>query len=81
MIKNFKPIIDNSVLLLIAGMVGLIVSSVAQIFMIVAKDIFAFLFNNKDFVLTIEVGGFSLNLIPLLICIPSSLLVALLMYF
>ena len=81
MIKNFKPIIDNSVLLLIAGMVGLIVSSVAQIFMIVVKDIFAFLFNNKDFVLTIEVGGFSLNLIPLLICIPSSLLVALLMYF
>ena len=81
MIKNFKPIIDNSVLLLIAGMVGLIVSSVAQIFMIVAKDIFAFLFNNKDFILTIEVGGFSLNLIPLLICIPSSLLVALLMYF
>ena len=81
MIKDFKPIIDNSVLLLIAGMVGLIVSSVAQIFMIVAKNIFTFLFNNKDFVLTIEIGDFSLNLIPLLICIPSSILVALLMYF
>ena len=81
MIKDFKPIIDNSVLLLIAGMVGLIVSSVAQIFMIIAKNIFTFLFNNKDFVLTIEIGDFSLNLIPLLICIPSSILVALLMYF
>mgnify|MGYP006084895125 FL=1 len=81
MIKNFKPIIDNSVLLLVAAIVGLIVSSVAQIFMIVAKDIFAFIFKNKDFVLTIEIGDISLNLIPLLICVPSSILVALLMYY
>ena len=81
MIKNFKPIIDNSVLLLVAAIVGLIVSSVAQIFMIVAKDIFAFIFKNKDFVLTIEIGDISLNLIPLLICVPSSILVAMLMYY
>ena len=81
MIKNFKPIIDNSVLLLVAAIVGLIVSSVAQIFMIVAKDIFAYVFKNKDFVLTIEIGDISLNLIPLLICVPSSILVALLMYY
>ena len=81
MIKNFKPIIDNSVLLLVAAIVGLIVSSVAQIFMIVAKDIFAFIFKNKDFVLTIEIGDVSLNLIPLLICVPSSILVAMLMYY
>jgi CIC family chloride channel protein len=38
-------------------------------------------FYNKDFVLTFEIGSFSLNLIPLLICIPSSILVGLLMYF
>jgi CIC family chloride channel protein len=81
MIKNFKPIIDNSVLLVVAAIVGLIVSSVAQIFMIVAKNIFAFIFKNKDFVLTIEIGDISLNLIPLLICVPSSILVALLMYY
>ena len=81
MIKDFKPIIDNSVLLLVAAIVGLIVSSVAQIFMIVAKDIFAFIFENKDFILTIEIGDISLNLIPLLVCIPSSILVALLMYY
>jgi len=64
-----------------AAAVGLIVSGVAQVFMIVAKNLFAFIFNNKDFVLTIEIGTLSLNLIPLLICIPSSILVALLMYF
>ena len=81
MIKNFKLIIDNSVLLVVAAIVGLIVSSVAQIFMIVAKDIFAFIFENKDFILTIEIGDISLNLIPLLVCIPSSILVALLMYY
>ena len=80
-INNYKKIIENSVLLLVAAVVGLIVSAVAQIFMIAAKNIFTFIFNNKDFELTIEIGTFSLNLLPLLICIPSSILVALLMYF
>ena len=81
LIKNFKNLRENLVLLLMAAAVGLIVSGVAQVFMIVAKNLFAFIFNNKDFVLTIEIGTLSLNLIPLLICIPSSILVALLMYF
>ena len=81
LIKNFKNLRENLVLLFIAAAVGLIVSGVAQVFMIVAKNLFAFIFNNKDFVLTIEIGTLSLNLIPLLICIPSSILVALLMYF
>ena len=49
--------------------------------MIVAKNLFYFIFKNKDFVLTFEIGSLSLNLIPLLICIPSSILIALLMYF
>jgi len=60
-----------------AAAVGLIVSGVAQVFMIVAKNLFAFIFNNKDFVLTIEIGTLSFNLILLLRCIPSSILVAL----
>ena len=71
-INNYKKIIENSVLLLVAAVVGLIVSAVAQIFMIAAKNIFTFIFNNKDFEFTIEIGTFSLNLLPLLICIPSS---------
>ena len=80
-INNYKKIIENAILLLVAAVVGLIVSAVAQVFMIAAKTIFNFIFKNKNFELTIEIGNFSLNLLPLLICIPSSILVALLMYF
>lgn len=80
-IKNFKLIKENLVLLILAALVGLIVSGVAQLFMIVAQNLFAFIFKNKDFILTFEIGSISLNIIPLLICIPSSILVALLMYF
>ena len=81
LIKNFKKVKENLFLILLAVAVGLIVSAVAQLFMIVAKDIFAFIFQNKNFVLSIDIGTYSLNLIPMLICIPSSILVALLMYF
>ena len=80
-IRNFKLLKENLVLLILAALIGLIISAVAQLFMIVAKNLFIFIFKNKDFVLTFEIGSFSLNLIPLLICIPSSILVALLMYF
>ena len=79
--RNFKLLKENLVLLILAALIGLIVSAVAQLFMIVAKNLFIFIFKNKDFVLTFEIGSFSLNLIPLLICIPSSILVALLMYY
>ena len=81
LIKGFKKVKENLFLILVAVAVGLIVSAVAQLFMIVAKDIFEFIFQNKDFVLSIEIGTYTLNLIPMLICIPSSILVALLMYF
>ena len=78
---NFKKIKENLILILLVAAVGLIVSAVAQLFMIVAKDIFAFIFQNKNFELSIDIGTYTLNLIPMLICIPSSILVALLMYF
>ena len=81
LIKNFKKVKESLFLILLAVAVGLIVSAVAQLFMIVAKDIFAFIFQNKNFELSIDIGTYTLNLIPMLICIPSSILVALLMYF
>ena len=78
---NLKSILNSFTLLLIAGIIGLIVSLVAQLFMVMAKNAYYFIFNNKDFVLTIEIAEISLNLIPLLVCIPSSILVGLLMYY
>ncbi len=68
-------------LLLIAAIIGTIVSFVAQLFIISAKNIYDFIFNNNDFVLTVDFWGVSLNLIPLVICVPSSMLVGLLMYY
>ena len=78
---NIKVIIDSFTLLIIAAVVGTIVSFVAQLFMISAKNIYQFLFYNDDFILTLDIGGVSLNMIPLLICVPCSIIVGLLMYY
>ena len=47
---NIKAIRDSFALLLIAAIVGTIVSFVAQLFIISAKNIYDFIFNNNDFV-------------------------------
>ena len=78
---NIKTVIDSLALLVIAAIVGTIVSFVAQLFMISAKNIYQFIFNNDVFFLNFDIGNLSLNLIPLLICVPSSILVGLLMYY
>ena len=78
---NIKVIIDSFTLLIIAAAVGTIVSFVAQLFMISAKNIYQFLFYNDDFILTLDIGSVSLNMIPLLICVPCSIIVGLLMYY
>ncbi len=77
---NIKVVRDSIALLVIAAIVGTIVSFVAQIFIIGAKNIYSFIFNNKDFILAIDIGNISLNLIPLIICVPSSIFIGLLMY-
>ncbi|MDA9657551.1 chloride channel protein, partial [Alphaproteobacteria bacterium] len=78
---SIKAIKDSLSLLIIAAIIGTIVSFVAQLFIISAKNIYEFIFNNNDFILSFDVGGMSLNLIPLIICVPSSILVGLLMYY
>ena len=79
--KSLRAIIDNLALLIIAALVGTIVSFVAQLFIISAKNIYEYIFYNQSFTITIDIGYLSLNVIPLLICVPSSILVGLLMYF
>jgi chloride channel protein, CIC family len=78
---NIKVILDSFVLLIIAAAVGTIVSFVAQLFMISAKNIYQFLFYNNNFILILDIGSVSLNMIPLLICVPCSIMVGLLMYY
>ena len=79
--KIIDLLIDNFALLILAVLVGLIVSFVAQLFIISAKNIYHFIFLNDQFTLNITLLNLELNLIPLLICIPSSLLVGFLMYY
>ena len=78
---SIKTIKDSLSLLIIAAFIGTIVSFVAQLFIISAKNIYEFIFNNNNFILSFDVGGVSLNLIPLIVCVPSSILVGLLMYY
>ena len=77
---NIKEIRESLALLIIAAIVGTIVSFIAQLFIISAKNIYDLLFNNENFIVSVDIGNLSLNLVPLLICVPSSLLVGLLMY-
>ena len=77
---NLKTILDNLALLFIAALVGSIVSLVAQGLILSAQNLFNFVFNNNNFSLSIIIFDQSLNLIPLIICIPASALVGLLMY-
>lgn len=79
--KQINTLKHNFALLFIAGVVGTIVSIVAQLFIISAKNIYDFIFNNKELVISVDIGNLSLNLLPLIICVPSSMLVGLLMYY
>ena len=79
LIKNKHSIVENFALIFTAIIVGIIVSIVAQLLIIAAKNIFQFLFLNDSFSLRANIFGFDLNLLPFLICIPASLLVGLLL--
>ena len=68
---NIKAIRESLALLVIAAIVGTIVSFVAQLFIISAKNIYDFVFNNENFVVTVDIV-IIINLVPLLICVPSS---------
>ena len=79
--KIINALRNNFALLILAALVGLIVSFVAQLFIIGAKNIYEFIFLNDQFLLNITFLNLELNLIPMLICVPSSLLVGFLMYY
>ena len=51
---NIKEIRESLALLVIAAIVGTIVSFVAQLFIISAKNIYDFLLNNENFIVLFE---------------------------
>ena len=79
LLKKHK-IIENFALLFVSIIIGIIVSGVAQVLIIAAQNFFQLLFLNPSFSLNIHLFGLKLNLIPLIICVPASLLVGILLY-
>ena len=77
---NIKAVKDSFALIILATIIGTIVSFVAQLFIISAKYLYDFLFHNENFIISIDIGNVSLNMVPLIICVPCSMLVGLLMY-
>lgn len=75
-----EKIIENFALLSVSIIVGIIVSGVAQVLIIAAQNFFQLLFLNPNFSLKIYLFGLKLNLIPLIICVPASILVGFLLY-
>ena len=76
-----KVIYENLALIFIAIIIGLIVSAVAQVFIIAAKNLYEYIFMNDTFSLDYTINQVTLNFLPLLICIPASILVGLIMYY
>ncbi len=79
--KEKKFLLENFALIFVAIIVGIIVSAVAQVLIIFAKNLFEFIFFNENFELKIVLFGLNFNLIPMIICMPASFLVGLLMYY
>ena len=75
-----EKIIENFALLFVSIIIGIIVSGVAQVLIIAAQNFFQLLFLNPSFSLKIHLFGLKLNLIPLIICVPASILVGILLY-
>ena len=78
--KKKQVIIENFALLFVSIIIGLIVSGVAQILIIAAQNLFEQLFLNPNFTVNFNIFGYKLNLIPLMICLPASILVGYLLY-
>ena len=76
---NIYSIIKSNVALLITALfVGIIVSIIAQLFILSAKNLFEVFYNNSETIFILNLFNFNLNLSPLIICVTASLLVCLL---
>ena len=85
MFNNFKidknKLYQNIALLIVALIIGVIVSAVAQLLIITAQNVFEFIFLNEHYKLSYTIFDLELNLIPLLVCIPASIIVGIIMLF
>ena len=83
MFKNFKidkkNLYQNIALLIVALIIGVVVSAVAQILIVTAQNVFEFIFLNEQYKLSFIIYDIELNIIPLLVCVPASIIVGIIM--
>ena len=72
---------SNAALLITSIFVGLVVSIVAQLFILSAKNLYQFFYNNPENYFIINVNNLDLNISSILICTLASLIVCLLIKF
>ena len=77
---NIKTIIEILIFLVVAPIVKTFVSFVSQLFIIIIKNIYKYIFHNKYFIAYFDIVSISVKLLLLLICVPSCILVGLLKY-
>lgn len=71
----FLPIKTNFALLVTAVLTGLIVSIVAQLFILSAKNLYNFFYNNAENYFSIKVDVFDINFSSIIICLTASIIV------
>ena len=83
MFKNFKidkkNLYQNIALLIVALIIGVVVSAVAQILIVNAQNVFELIFLNEQYKLSFIIYDIELNIIPLLVCVPASIIVGIIM--
>ena len=57
--NDLKTIYENFALLFTAAFVGLIVAGFAQLFIIIVKNLYSFIFENNNFTLNLDIGNIS----------------------
>ena len=79
--KKILIIKTNIILLAAAAFVGLIVSLVAQLFILSAKSLYEFFYQNSDNIFVMKIYNFDINISSIFICTTASLIVCLIIKF
>ena len=77
----FSLIRSNLILLLSAVFVGIVVSLVAQLFILSAKNLYNFFYNNPNNLFSVNINNFELNLSSLIFCLIASVIICFLIKF
>ena len=76
--KKILVVKSNFILLVTAAFTGLIVSLVAQLFILSAKNLYNFFYNNSESIFLIKLNTFEINISSIIICTSAAIFICLL---